>query len=73
MTESERFVPIIDPYRWNSCGECVQVCPNGVLELTGRLAVLVAPDRCAYCANCEAHCAQRAIGLPYEIVSDASA
>jgi ferredoxin len=28
------------------------------------------PDRCNYCADCEEHCPEGAISLPYQIVSD---
>ena len=68
MTETEPFLPIIDHDRCGGCGECVQACPTGALELIEGRAVLVRPEKCDYCADCEDHCLQGAISLPYEIV-----
>jgi NAD-dependent dihydropyrimidine dehydrogenase PreA subunit len=70
MSESESFLPIVDSYRCNGCGECIYVCPSGALGVIDGLAVLTSPDACAYCADCEEHCPQKAISLPYEIVLD---
>jgi NAD-dependent dihydropyrimidine dehydrogenase PreA subunit len=72
MRETEPFFPIIDLNRCNGYGNCVQICPGGALEMNDGLATIVAPDHCVYCADCEEHCPHRAIGLPYEIVSDSS-
>jgi NAD-dependent dihydropyrimidine dehydrogenase PreA subunit len=61
---------MINVHHCDGCGDCTQVCPSGALELIDELAVLTAPEVCAYCADCEEHCPQQAISLPYEIVLD---
>ena len=66
----EKAYPSIDEALCSGCGQCVAACPNHALQLVAGLATLVAPDDCAYCADCEDLCPQGAIGLPYEIAFD---
>ncbi|MGB9722794.1 MAG: ATP-binding protein [Chloroflexia bacterium] len=62
------ILPIILEERCTGCGDCVEACPTGALELRGRRAVLARPEDCRYCADCETICPQGAIALPFEIV-----
>jgi NAD-dependent dihydropyrimidine dehydrogenase PreA subunit len=63
-------LPVLDRTRCTDCGDCVRVCPHGVLALViGRLG-FVKPDSCDYCGECEAACGEDAISCPYDIVSD---
>jgi len=38
------------------CGECVEVCPNGVWALVGNKAQAIFPDDCMGCGNCVESC-----------------
>ncbi len=60
-------LPRIVLERCNGCGDCVETCPTGALELVEGLAALVRPEDCAYCGDCETLCPEGAIELPFEI------
>lgn len=64
----DQWLPIIDEATCTGCGDCVTVCPTGVLALQENLAVVAEPEACNYCAYCEPVCPVGAIALPYEIV-----
>lgn len=66
MTESRVYLAI-DRTLCTGCGQCVDACPTGALELIDGHAALAQPEDCAYCADCEDLCPQGAISLPYEI------
>lgn len=61
-------VPEIDLARCNGCGNCVEKCPGSVVALMNGKAVIVRPEGCTYCTDCETLCPSRAIRCPYEIV-----
>lgn len=70
-----RWRPQISQTFCTDCGDCITVCPMGVLaEVKGKAAV-VQPSACTYCALCEDVCPTGAIGLPYQIsfLTEASA
>lgn len=60
--------PQVDAERCDGCGRCVEVCPEGALELAMGLPVPVADVDCSYCGLCEDACPVGAIALVYEIV-----
>jgi len=64
----ERPIPIIDSYRCNGCGLCLQACPNKVLALHESKAIVSHPLACDYTGMCEAVCPLNAIARPFEIV-----
>ena len=43
------------------CGLCVDYCNAGVLEMEGVLPVVVEPEKCNECLQCEAICPDFAI------------
>ena len=63
-----RGLPLLDRARCTACGECIPVCPSGVLALVGGRLEFVKPSACDYCGECEAICAESAISCPYDIV-----
>lgn len=60
-------LPLVLEGRCTGCGDCVEVCPAGALELRDNHAVLARPEDCRYCADCETICPEGAIALPFEI------
>lgn len=61
-------IPEIDIERCVGCGECVDECPTDAVELVGDKAVIVRPDDCTYCTECESICQYGAIQCPFEIL-----
>ncbi len=58
----------IDREKCNSCGVCVESCPNDVIRLDERnLAVIVYPGDCHTCFQCEVDCPQKAIVVAPEV------
>ena len=55
--------PVIDEEACTGCGTCVDVCPEGALELVGDKAKLAYPDKCTGCGTCEEECPVGAITL----------
>lgn len=59
---------MINKKKCDGCGECVDVCSMGVLEIKGKKkskkCVIVNPDECIECKVCEATCPNGAISFP---------
>jgi NAD-dependent dihydropyrimidine dehydrogenase PreA subunit len=60
--------PEINVNKCTGCGECVDWCPNDVVNLVEGKAIAVHPENCQYCADCEAICPSGAITCPFEII-----
>ncbi|MBW4436911.1 MAG: 4Fe-4S binding protein [Pleurocapsa minor GSE-CHR-MK-17-07R] len=52
----------------DGCGACIRECPTGALGWKDGRADLLFPDKCIYCAHCEAICPTFAIELPYLVI-----
>jgi NAD-dependent dihydropyrimidine dehydrogenase PreA subunit len=61
-------VPEIDPAKCTGCGDCVDQCPTGAVELVEGKAVVARPDDCSYCTDCESICPDEAIRCHFEII-----
>ena len=51
----------LDEDKCVGCGVCTQVCPHGVLVLTGRTAGVVDLNGCMECGACALNCPTQAI------------
>jgi MinD superfamily P-loop ATPase len=56
-------LPLLDETRCSGCGDCVQVCPVGCLEMAGPLPWLPRPLACVSCGVCVLICPDSAIDL----------
>lgn len=57
----------IDYDKCTGCGDCVSKCPNQAVSLVDGKPVMVHPEDCDYCTNCEEICTSGAIRAPFEI------
>jgi NAD-dependent dihydropyrimidine dehydrogenase PreA subunit len=62
------MAPEIDRELCTGCGDCVAVCPAGVLTLESGHAVMAHAEDCQYCGDCEELCPYGAIARAFEIV-----
>ena len=46
----------IEKEKCAGCRVCSWVCPHGVLEMEGKKAAPVSPDRCIECGACALNC-----------------
>ncbi len=53
----------LDEGACTGCGECLLVCPRGVLTVAGRKAVLSDRDACIECGACALNCPVGAISV----------
>jgi NAD-dependent dihydropyrimidine dehydrogenase PreA subunit len=64
----------LDRERCTGCGECVAVCPHGVLAVSERKAAIVDRDSCMECGACRRNCptgavhVQPGVGCAYAIL-----
>lgn len=49
----------------NGCGQCVKVCPLGIIQLENKKAISKSELDCTLCRLCVTNCKQRAITLHY--------
>jgi ferredoxin len=65
---SEWILPRIDLQLCSRCGECIERCPTGAVEMGEDGPEVVRPEDCTYCALCDAFCPRGVITCSYEIV-----
>jgi ferredoxin len=61
-------IPEIDLDICTGCGDCVELCPFGIVKLQNGKAAIVSPENCDYCTDCETFCPPGAIRCPFEII-----
>jgi len=61
------WLPKIDAFVCNGCGDCIQLCPSQALTLIAGKAVVAFPELCSYCGMCEDFCPLHAIETPFLI------
>jgi NAD-dependent dihydropyrimidine dehydrogenase PreA subunit len=62
-------MPRINAALCDGCGECIAQCPTTALGWKDGKAALLHPEKCIYCAICEAICPVDAIQLPYLVLN----
>ena len=67
MNDSRAITPIVDLDRCTGCGDCVDNCPAGAVEIADRQVTFVASDACTYCGICEDVCPEGAVSLYFEV------
>ena len=68
VNTQDRVLPQINLELCNGCEVCVSTCPSEAVALIDGQPIIVHPEDCVYCGDCEELCPQDAISLPYEIV-----
>lgn len=63
-------IPEIDVEKCTGCGDCASACPGEAVDIVQGKAVVVRPEDCDYCTECEVLCPLGAISCPFEIVMD---
>lgn len=61
-------IPDIDRDACIGCGNCVEWCPAGAVDMRAGKAVIISPRDCCYCTDCEEVCPSGAIKCPFEII-----
>ena len=61
-------VPEIDLDACTGCGDCVEQCPTGAVEMVLGKPALIKPEECRYCTDCEEVCPAGAIKCPFVII-----
>ncbi|MBI2287799.1 MAG: 4Fe-4S binding protein [Chloroflexi bacterium] len=61
-------IPEVDLGKCNGCGDCVELCPAGIVAVVNGKATIVRPEDCDYCTDCETFCSSGAIKCPFEII-----
>lgn len=61
-------VPLINEEYCNMCQNCINECPQGVLEIIKDKIRITNPAECDYCGTCENICSTGAITCPVEII-----
>ncbi len=61
-------IPEIDLDACTGCGDCVEFCPAGIVQLVNGKASIVSPEGCDYCTDCETFCPSAVISCPFEII-----
>ena len=51
----------LDEKKCTGCGRCVEVCPQGVLIISDKIAAITDRDCCMECGACMRNCAFNAI------------
>ncbi len=64
----KKVVPEIDSGKCTGCGDCVAKCPTHAVALVDGKSVIVRPEDCDYCTECEVLCPSGAVRCPFEIV-----
>ena len=52
-----------DSDKCTGCGVCVNVCPQGVLELSDKKAMMTDYDSCMECGACQLNCEYGAVDV----------
>ena len=65
---TDQSLPIINKQKCILCGQCVDICPEGVLELEEDTLVIANPQNCTFCTTCEETCPEDAVRCEFVIL-----
>ena len=61
-------IPEINIEKCTNCEDCVEWYPTDTVELVSGRIVMLHPENCRYCTDCETVCEVGAIRCPFEII-----
>ena len=53
----------IDKEKCDGCGNCIEVCPFGVLEIKNKKVIVKYPEKCRKCGACMIACPNNAVNV----------
>ena len=57
---------VVDTDKCTGCEQCVELCPESVLEVKDEKCVVARPDDCQGCMSCQETCEEQAITVTEE-------
>ena len=50
------YTVLVDTDKCTGCGECIDICPVNVYEMSGDKCEAIAPEECVGCESCTGVC-----------------
>lgn len=69
MSDTEKYVAVVDKDKCKGCGACISVCPTDSIKLVDNKAV-IDPLTCIGCGACTMVCPNQAIECKMIAISD---
>lgn len=61
------ILPLIDTTKCMGCGLCVTVCLGEGRAVVNKVAIIVHPEMCVWCTQCETVCPAGAATCPFDV------
>lgn len=69
MTEQGLLMPVVDRSLCTGCGDCVENCPAGAVQIVNGYVEFIPTSACTYCGVCQDVCPEGAVSLYFEVGS----